>query len=102
MRTEVEDDAAALGEDTHHANVLRPHGVLNAGGKQTGGTEDRGALHAGLDGVYWVVRAGIVTVGRHLWSIGEEMVKAASMRIARWRILVMVSGCRPRNGRLLD
>lgn len=65
VRTECEDHATALGEDAQGADVLYPAGVLDAGGKQTGGTGDHGALHAGLDGVDRVVGA-VITVGRHL------------------------------------
>lgn len=66
VHTESEDDAAAFGEDAHRADVFDPQGILDGGGKQTGGTEDHGALDASLEGIDWVVLAIIVTVGRHL------------------------------------
>lgn len=68
-RTECEDGATALGEDTQGAVVDPGAGVLEGGSEETGTTGDQGALDAGMEGVYRVVRA-VVTVRRHFGGVG--------------------------------
>lgn len=73
-RTEGEDYAAALGDDTEGAVVLLPRGILDSGSEDTGGTGYQGALGAGLQGIDWVI-AIVITMGRHV--LGGVRVEGA-------------------------
>lgn len=68
-RTPVEDQAAALGEDSERADVLFSHGILDSGSEETGTTSDYGTRRPGLDSIYRVIGV-VVAVGCHfrMWT----------------------------------